>query len=300
MHKTKFTCYYVKGDNYTEEMEHIPFGEEVDENGNKGDPFKRVRWYYPELSGRDAEAILRLHQIEGSFLLRSRMVMSSKKGAPVSQNEYSLNVWFEKRPSQYKVEYRCEDGSIKFGLKKYGSVREFDSKMRRGYLINNGSHDIILKTPIPNISEPSITKEKVFDIEIAKLSRCPDIIYSGHDANYTNISAIHLRKVNNEMHSGYLTKQGHLVKSWKKRWFTLRQNNLSYYKNNNQDQSAINTINLDTIDEIIENDHYYKKEYCFTIVGKGGYKLTMEAENEAEYKRWIEKLSRIIKSNKIS
>ena len=300
MHKTKFTCYYVKvEDDYAEEIEHVLSVEEVDDNGNKGDPFKRMRWYYPELSGRDAEAILRVHQIEGSFLLRSRMTMPSREGAPVSQKEYSLNVWYEKRSWQYRVEYGSEDGSVKFGLKNYGSVKEFDTKMRRGYQISNGVYNVILKTPIPNISEPSITKEKVFDLEIAKLSRCPDIIYSGHDVNSTSSSAIHSRKVNYETHSGYLTKQGHVVKSWKKRWFTLRQNNLSYYKNNNKGQPAINTINLDTIAEIIENDHNYKKEFCFTIIGRDGYKLTMEAENEAEYKRWIGKLSGIIKLKKI-
>ena len=290
MHKTQFTCYYVKVED-TEEAGHVSSGEEVDDNGSKGDPFRRMRWFYPELSGRDAEAILRIHQIEGSFLLRSRLATASREEAPDSQKEYTLNVWSGKRSWQYRVEYR-EDGSVKFGLKNYGSIKEFDTKMRRGYQISNGVHNIILKTPIPNISEPSITKEKVFNTEIARLSRCPDIIYSG-------TSAIHPGKVNYDVQSGYLTKQGHFVKSWKKRWFTLRQNTLSYYKNNNMGQSPINTINLDMITEIIENDHNYKKEYCFTIVGRDKYRLTMEAENATEYKRWIEKLSWIIKLNKI-
>jgi len=32
------------------------------------------------------------------------------------------------------------------------------------------------------------------------------------------------------MKEGWLTKQGKVVKSWKKRWFVLKDNTLSYYK----------------------------------------------------------------------
>ena len=33
------------------------------------------------------------------------------------------------------------------------------------------------------------------------------------------------------MKGGWLTKRGHKVKNWKRRWFSLRGNSIHYYKN---------------------------------------------------------------------
>ncbi|KAI6660847.1 Dual adapter for phosphotyrosine and 3-phosphotyrosine and 3-phosphoinositide isoform X1 [Oopsacas minuta] len=298
--KTKRFVYYVKAeseDKNTDESEHISSDEEVEDLGDKGDPFTCVRWYYPELSARDAEAILRIHKIEGSYILRSSPNKYLIEGDQFSAKEYSLNVWYDGRTWQFKVKYRLEGGTVNFGLIEYANVKEFEIKMRNGYKLRTGAYTIRLKKPIPNISEPSITKEKYFEHGIAKVTTYEYPIYPGNSPNirFQSTSALHSEKLNYEVHSGYLTKQGHVFKNWKRRWFTIKENDLTYYKSNNINEQAINTINLDTIEQIIVNDHNYKRDYCFTIVAKDGYRLTMQAENETEYRRWIEKLSRIVK-----
>ena len=259
--------------------------EEVDETGNRGDPFKSVRWYYPGLNSRNAEAVLRTYRIEGGYILRS-VTRERAAGLPPTR-EYTLSAWFGERSWNFKVEYLEESGEVKFGFKTYENVAEFENKMLRGYRLSNEKETMNLRLPIPNFIQPSITKEKHFEFRLAYLSTNDKLILTGHASD----------ELSYEVHSGYLTKQGHLIKSWKRRWFTLKQDTLTYYKTNRSDETAIKTINLSTIERLIEVDHNYKLKYCFTIVAKDGYRLTMSAENETEYKRWIEKLSKIVKPN---
>ena len=291
MYRTRASIDYVVVDSEKsipkgiEERDQISSEEEVDEMGNKGDPFRVVKWYYPDLSGHNAEAILRTHKIEGSYILRSiipKAAHSRARDLP-PMREYALSVWHGGRTWQFRVEYVKELGQVRFGLKTYENVVEFEIKVRKGYQLSNGTYTLYLKKPIPNIAEPSITKEKHFEhFGISEGLNLP--VHRSEQLSY-------------EVHNGYLTKQGHVVKSWKRRWFALKKNTLSYYKTNKSEESAINTIDLSTIEKLIENDHNYKQRYCFTIVARDGYKLTMSAENETEYKRWINKLDRIVKMN---
>ena len=305
MHRTKNSIYYVlTGEktpysNSAEEAEHVSSDEEVEEGGMLSkDPFRRVKWYFPDLSDQDADAILRVHQLEGSFLLRSFVKKAySREGEFVQMREYSVKAWFGRRSWQFKVELGSEGEYVTFGLKKYSNIKEFDKKMREGYLLSTATQKISLKIPIPNISEPSITKEKHFEQRIARISTNEDPIYPG---NKEQTQQADLEKWTYEAHNGYLIKQGHFVKNWKKRWFSLEKNSLSYYKSNARSEDPIKSINLGAIERIIEKDHSYKQSYCFTIITKTGYKLVMQAENETEHKRWVEKLGKVIRSNKRS
>ena len=271
---------------FIEERVRISSDEEVDEVGNKGGPFKRVKWYYPGLSGQDAEAVLRSYRIDGSYILRS--FFPRRAGVLSATREYALNAWYGERSWQFRVEYLEESGEVKFGLKIYENVKEFETRMLRGYQLSNDRYTIYLKKPIPNYNQPSITKEKHFETRLAHLSRKDKLILTAHQSE----------QLSYEVHNGYLTKQGHVFKSWKRRWFVLNKKTLTYQKTSKSDEAAINTIYLSTIEKLIEVDHNYKLKYCFTIVRNDGYRLTMSAENETDYKRWIEKLSKIVELNK--
>lgn len=45
-------------------------------------------------------------------------------------------------------------------------------------------------------------------------------------------------------HSGYLVKQGHLLKSWKRRFFVLQAKNVFYYESAREDISGVSGVDL--------------------------------------------------------
>eukprot|EP01102_Stenamoeba_stenopodia_P014119 TRINITY_DN465_c0_g1_i1.p1 TRINITY_DN465_c0_g1~~TRINITY_DN465_c0_g1_i1.p1 ORF type:complete len:231 (+),score=50.13 TRINITY_DN465_c0_g1_i1:51-743(+) len=62
---------------------------------------------------------------------------------------------------------------------------------------------------------------------------------------------------------GYLTKQGGLVKSWKKRWFILKNNFLYYFKSPNHLSNTKGAVLLD--DAMAQRAQFPGKSHGFTI-----------------------------------
>ncbi|KAK5579463.1 hypothetical protein RB653_009146 [Dictyostelium firmibasis] len=91
------------------------------------------------------------------------------------------------------------------------------------------------------------------------------------------------------VHSGYLFKKGHNFKSWRRRWFVLKDNILSYYKSPKDTTPAgiipINEIiNIEIECEISQAEGY---DYCFQIsTSKANYLIS--AENERDLEDWTE------------
>lgn len=84
---------------------------------------------------------------------------------------------------------------------------------------------------------------------------------------------------------GYLTKEGGSFKSWKKRWFVLRDGALSYYKQKG-DFEPLGTISLSTAGRIQVNSTK-KKPNTFEIpTPSRTYYLT--ADTETERQTWME------------
>ncbi|KAF9356414.1 hypothetical protein BGX34_009939 [Mortierella sp. NVP85] len=66
--------------------------------------------------------------------------------------------------------------------------------------------------------------------------------------------------------SGYLLKLGNKYKTWRKKWFVLRGEQLTYYKNNKEYQPH-GIIPLSTIIDCLQTDPVSKsKQYCLRIV----------------------------------
>eukprot|EP01117_Protostelium_nocturnum_P009883 TRINITY_DN3520_c0_g1_i2.p1 TRINITY_DN3520_c0_g1~~TRINITY_DN3520_c0_g1_i2.p1 ORF type:complete len:535 (+),score=143.33 TRINITY_DN3520_c0_g1_i2:333-1937(+) len=98
---------------------------------------------------------------------------------------------------------------------------------------------------------------------------------------------------------GWLTKRGHKVKNWKRRWFVLKDPNLSYY-NKPRDTIPLGVIVLDDIqavfteDSLAEDDglidkNEKKPNYWFEIVTtKNSYLI--HADSEEEMREWIESI----------
>ena len=69
----------------------------------------------------------------------------------------------------------------------------------------------------------------------------------------------------NPQKEGYLSKRGHLVKNWKKRWFRLKNDTLYYFKDKT-DAAPVGEVPLKRSE--VECTAKMNKPYCFELIAK--------------------------------
>jgi hypothetical protein len=90
--------------------------------------------------------------------------------------------------------------------------------------------------------------------------------------------------------AGYLVKMGAKVKSWKKRWFVLKDKNLSYYAKDT-DTRPLRVIDLSQATSICScSDEYEEKANLFKIV-LPWRTFYLQALTETLRREWMELLS---------
>ncbi|CAI8043468.1 Dual adapter for phosphotyrosine and 3-phosphotyrosine and 3-phosphoinositide [Geodia barretti] len=89
--------------------------------------------------------------------------------------------------------------------------------------------------------------------------------------------------------AGYLVKMGAKVKSWKKRWFVLKDKNLSYYTKDT-DTRPLRVIDLSQATSISCSDEYEEKANLFKIV-LPWRTFYLQALTETLRREWVELLS---------
>lgn len=93
------------------------------------------------------------------------------------------------------------------------------------------------------------------------------------------------------IHSGYLTKEGAVFRSWKKRFFILRNNKVLYYHANPKSVSKGQILLHNTQIKKIENRSYKGKDNCFQIYSQEFSRTYyMFAESPEDMDIWIKKL----------
>eukprot|EP01128_Nolandella_sp_AFSM9_P005043 TRINITY_DN2386_c0_g1_i1.p1 TRINITY_DN2386_c0_g1~~TRINITY_DN2386_c0_g1_i1.p1 ORF type:complete len:456 (+),score=99.70 TRINITY_DN2386_c0_g1_i1:117-1484(+) len=99
---------------------------------------------------------------------------------------------------------------------------------------------------------------------------------------------------------GYLTKEGGRVKSWKRRWFVLGKETLSYYKTHKALKKVLGVIPLREVLKVTAIDHK-KNPYMFTVVTPRRSYL-IYADSRLIMKEWLdiidEQLDIVFKNNK--
>jgi hypothetical protein len=80
---------------------------------------------------------------------------------------------------------------------------------------------------------------------------------------------------------GYLTKQGHVMKNWRRRYFVLTSKAFSYYVDESmkRHKGSVNIINAQIADSDIKSN-------CFAIADGSGKKFFVQAENDKEKSEW--------------
>ena len=63
-------------------------------------------------------------------------------------------------------------------------------------------------------------------------------------------------------HHGFLVKEGAVVKSWKKRYFVLKNEELTYSKKDNADN--LGAIDMEDV-KSVHTVEYKKKKFCFAV-----------------------------------
>ncbi|KAF9908928.1 hypothetical protein BX616_011334 [Lobosporangium transversale] len=89
---------------------------------------------------------------------------------------------------------------------------------------------------------------------------------------------------------GYLLKLGKTYKTWRKKWFVLRGDKLTYYKNAKEYQ-PLGIIPLSTIIDSLQTDPVSKhKQYCLRIVTSSKKSIVLCAPDEDTLLQWIDAL----------
>jgi len=84
---------------------------------------------------------------------------------------------------------------------------------------------------------------------------------------------------------GYMTKQGGKIKTWKERWFILKECSLIYYKSA-KEKTPLGSIEVDCDagDSIVQPSN--EKKFAFAIETRNR-KYIMQAQNQADLDNWI-------------
>jgi len=91
---------------------------------------------------------------------------------------------------------------------------------------------------------------------------------------------------------GFLTKRGHIVRNWKKRWFVLTDNKLYYFRSR-QDDTHAGIVNLKNCAVHIIDNHPSKK-FCFEIITPIGIPFIMSASNKQDMDEWIRSIKKVV------
>lgn len=94
---------------------------------------------------------------------------------------------------------------------------------------------------------------------------------------------------------GWLVKQGHLVKNWKRRWFVLEYPLLHYYKTP-EDPTPRGTINCEqvTLSETVAHERT-GKDNCFMVHHPERKVYFLQAEDETDMMSWVKAIRNVRK-----
>eukprot|EP00300_Choanocystis_sp_HF-7_P030520 c39374_g1_i1.p1 GENE.c39374_g1_i1~~c39374_g1_i1.p1 ORF type:complete len:113 (+),score=6.74 c39374_g1_i1:41-379(+) len=95
---------------------------------------------------------------------------------------------------------------------------------------------------------------------------------------------------------GYMTKLGHVIKTWKRRWFKLSGNTLSYYKNREDitPTGVIDLRNCRTVKVCMEPSIGRTHTLEVAVPGRTYY---LSCDEDDEMNEWLGAISRAVIRN---
>lgn len=244
------------------------------------DPMDTLDWFHPQLTRHAAECMLIDNAPEGSFLLR-----------PSSDGEgYVLSVKLSRSVQHVRVTIG-PGGKYHFGNSSFQNVRSLKRhfEMEKPVIGGDSGIRVLLRFPYSRYVEESHQYTEVVHHAVTTMLSESSESESEAIPNGEEHSggSMNMRTMAISSKEGYLTKLGRIRKSWRVRWFILRNQYLSYYRTKHH-QKPIGTLNL-TRAISVDFDSTKHKEFCFRIImpSRTWYFLGNSVE---DCQQWVELL----------
>ena len=268
------------------------------EIGSDSDPMMVLQWYHPHLTRHAADCMLLETAPEGCYLLRPS---SDKKG------DYVLSVKLSSSVQHVKVT-QALSGGYKFGNCSFHNLESFrrHCEVEKPVIGGDSGITVLLRFPFSRFIDDThqytdvvhhavskmVDSDEESEDESDSMESIKDGIFvdteTGKEINLFKTLAVSSRE-------GYLTKLGQIRKSWRVRWFVLKNCMLSYYKTK---QSSKPIKSLDMRDaRAVQYDDSKKKDFCFRI-DFPSRSLYIYANSIEDCQQWVELLQPLVKSQR--
>jgi dual adaptor for phosphotyrosine/3-phosphotyrosine/3-phosphoinositide len=243
------------------------------------DPMEALEWFHPMLTRHAAECMLIDNAPEGTFLLR-----------PSSDGEgYVLSVKLSSSVQHVRVTIG-PGGKYHFGNSSFDNVRGLKRHFEVEKPVIGGDSNIrvVLRFPYSRFVEESHQYTEVVHHAVTNyLNESSDSDSESSTPNHDSSPSTSMRTMAVSSKEGYLTKLGRIRKTWRVRWFILRNQYLSYYRTK-QHRKPLGTLNL-TEAISVDLDNSKQKEFCFRIImpSRTWYFLGNSVEDSQQ---WVELL----------
>ncbi len=260
-----------------------------DQSSRSQDPMMTLKWYHPNVSRHTADCMLIDNAPEGSYLLRPSS----------TDNSYVLCVKLSCSVQHIKVMIIPGGHGYRFGNSTFKNVDGLRKhvELEKPVIGGDSGVTVVLKFPYMRFVEESHMYTDVVHHAVTNMIDSS----SDSDSEALDESVATGREYRDVMKGraisakeGYLTKQGKFPRTWRVRWFVLRNNFLSYYKTK-QSSRPIDCLDLFKA-SMVEYDHSKQKDFCFRIVfSRRTYFLY--ANNTEDCQNWVELLQSKVGSN---
>lgn len=268
------------------------------EIGSDDDPMMTLKWYHPHLTRHAADCMLLETAPEGCYLLR-----------PSSDNigDYVLSVKLSSSVQHVKVT-RALSGGYKFGNCSFQSSESFrrHCEVEKPVIGGDSGITVLLRFPFSRFIDDTHQYTDVVHHAVSKMvdsasesdddSESVESVKDGIFIDLETGKEVNLAKtLAMSSREGYLTKLGQIRKSWRVRWFILKNGVLSYYKTK-QSRKPIKSLDMREA-TVVEYDNSKNKDFCFRI-DFPSRSLYVYANSVEDCQQWVELLQPLAKSER--
>ncbi len=247
------------------------------------EPMMALKWFHPTLNRHTADCMLIDNAPEGSYLLRPSF----------NNDSYVLSVKLSYSVQHIRVTKAPDGHCYRFGNSTFKDVDKFRKhvEIEKPIIGGDSGVTVVLKFPYTRFIEENHLYTDIVHHAVTNMTDSSSDSESDAPAEDSILSSREYHDVMKgraiAAKEGYLTKQGKFPRTWKVRWFVLRNNFLSYYKTK-QSPRPIDCLDLFKA-STVEFDESKQKNFCFRILfSRRTY--FVYANNAEDCQNWVDLL----------